>query len=326
MDGHRQIDIKHLGQTEESKGWQSMGILHYLGLKKEFKGIFKGVEISDAIERLQQDNQDFDLIVKHLKYVPPLEQKFSWKMLEDGRVVKELDFTSFEHGESAIPQSFRPFFGIKETEKTITLNHENRKYEVDIKWTKAGPDREVVRMWWGQEFTSVLKDEFPNWGSIDPGDRKMDMKLVFKGTSGKDIFEASLVDDKSFENEQINFEVAMKSRLKDPPVSPPTGSKNPNKKTVNSTQISRDPDVHAWVLHKSNWICECCNKPSPFTKPDGSKYLEVHHLKRLADGGSDTIKNAIAVCPNCHRELHYGLDKDNKLELIYQKIGRTKKE
>ena len=29
-------------------------------------------------------------------------------------------------------------------------------------------------------------------------------------------------------------------------------------------------------------------------KPDGKGYLEVHHLKRLADGGSDTIENAVA--------------------------------
>ena len=43
----------------------------------------------------------------------------------------------------------------------------------------------------------------------------------------------------------------------------------------------------------------------PFLKINGARYLEVHHLKRLADGGSDTIENAVAVCPNCHRELHF---------------------
>ncbi|WP_342542729.1 HNH endonuclease signature motif containing protein [Paenisporosarcina sp. FSL H8-0542] len=35
-------------------------------------------------------------------------------------------------------------------------------------------------------------------------------------------------------------------------------------------------------------------------------YLEVHHIKRLADNGEDSVENAIAVCPNCHRELHFG--------------------
>jgi 5-methylcytosine-specific restriction protein A len=34
--------------------------------------------------------------------------------------------------------------------------------------------------------------------------------------------------------------------------------------------------------------------------------LEVHHKIRLADGGFDTVENAIAVCPNCHRQCHHG--------------------
>ena len=56
--------------------------------------------------------------------------------------------------------------------------------------------------------------------------------------------------------------------------------------------------------------CESCKKPAPFVKPGGDFYLEVHHLRRLVDGGSDTVTNAVAVCPNCHRELHYGNERD----------------
>ncbi|WP_256325004.1 HNH endonuclease signature motif containing protein [Nitrosomonas sp. Nm132] len=41
-------------------------------------------------------------------------------------------------------------------------------------------------------------------------------------------------------------------------------------------------------------------------KHDGSPYLEVHHKIPLAFGGEDTVVNAIALCPNCHREAHYG--------------------
>jgi 5-methylcytosine-specific restriction protein A len=32
----------------------------------------------------------------------------------------------------------------------------------------------------------------------------------------------------------------------------------------------------------------------------------VHHLIRLADGGDDTVDNAVAACPNCHRQRHFG--------------------
>ncbi|MFC1652495.1 HNH endonuclease [Planctomycetota bacterium] len=39
-------------------------------------------------------------------------------------------------------------------------------------------------------------------------------------------------------------------------------------------------------------------------------FLEVHHLFRLADDGPDIPDNVAAICPNCHRELHYGADRD----------------
>ncbi|WP_340392868.1 HNH endonuclease signature motif containing protein [Paenibacillus sp. FSL E2-0190] len=71
--------------------------------------------------------------------------------------------------------------------------------------------------------------------------------------------------------------------------------------------FKRNPDVIAEALVRANGVCEKCKKPAPFRKAvDGSLYLEVHHKIRLADGGEDTVNNAIAVCPNCHRELHFG--------------------
>ena len=42
----------------------------------------------------------------------------------------------------------------------------------------------------------------------------------------------------------------------------------------------------------------------------------------LADGGADTVENAIAVCPNCHRELHYGERRQNLLGQIYEGVER----
>ena len=32
--------------------------------------------------------------------------------------------------------------------------------------------------------------------------------------------------------------------------------------------------------------------------------MEVHHIKQLAKGGEDTLRNAVALCPNCHRKMH----------------------
>ncbi|CAK2642980.1 5-methylcytosine-specific restriction enzyme A [Vibrio crassostreae] len=50
--------------------------------------------------------------------------------------------------------------------------------------------------------------------------------------------------------------------------------------------------------------------------------MEVHHVKFLSKGGSDTITNAAALCPNCHRALHNSIDKENLREELYRKVTR----
>lgn len=69
----------------------------------------------------------------------------------------------------------------------------------------------------------------------------------------------------------------------------------------------RNPDVVAEVLLRANGRCESCAKMAPFLRrKDGTPYLEIHHVQRLADGGEDTVENAVALCPNCHRKQHFG--------------------
>lgn len=43
-----------------------------------------------------------------------------------------------------------------------------------------------------------------------------------------------------------------------------------------------------------------------FTRDDDVPYLEVHHITPLSEGGEDSLLNAAALCPKCHRELHHG--------------------
>jgi 5-methylcytosine-specific restriction protein A len=86
-----------------------------------------------------------------------------------------------------------------------------------------------------------------------------------------------------------------------------TAPKKPLKTLVLSTAYKRNPDVVAEVLERANGECEYCHKPAPFQRRnEGGPYLEVHHRLPLADDGEDTVENAIAACPNCHRKAHYG--------------------
>lgn len=73
-----------------------------------------------------------------------------------------------------------------------------------------------------------------------------------------------------------------------------------------TTVFLRNPAVAAEVLFNARGICAKCDCPAPFKTRSGQPYLEVHHRVPLASGGSDTVANAEALCPNCHREKHYG--------------------
>ena len=126
--------------------------------------------------------------------------------------------------------------------------------------------------------------------------------------------------------QDFEFEKEVARLLDNPSLKEPSGAKSPKKKTRVGTVYERRADVVAWVLQNSKGICESCGDDAPFLKADGGSYLEVHHLLRLADGGTDQITNAVAVCPNCHRELHFGRDRDKLHEDLYTRIARLKRE
>ncbi len=106
----------------------------------------------------------------------------------------------------------------------------------------------------------------------------------------------------------------------------PRGQERPQRLSVSSQTFQRDPLVRAWVLQSAQGRCENCDSPSPFSTVNGIPYLEVHHVKPLAESGSDRIENAVAVCPNCHRALHLADDRESRRCLLYQKIARLIRE
>ena len=69
----------------------------------------------------------------------------------------------------------------------------------------------------------------------------------------------------------------------------------------------RNPFVVAAAVMRAGGICDVPGCQSePFATEGGSTYLEVHHVVPLGEGGDDALANAAAICPRCHRELHFG--------------------
>jgi hypothetical protein len=87
--------------------------------------------------------------------------------------------------------------------------------------------------------------------------------------------------------------------------SPPIGTLSPDRAATSGWRYQRNNQVRRHVIEQAEGICECCGKLG-FLLPDGSHYLEAHHVIFLANQGEDTIKNVIALCSSDHREAHYG--------------------
>jgi 5-methylcytosine-specific restriction protein A len=120
------------------------------------------------------------------------------------------------------------------------------------------------------------------------------------------------------------FETQVKELLKKR-TPKPEGNQKPATALTSVTQYVRNPAVKAWVLANAQGTCECCDNPAPFLGTDGTPFLEVHHVRHLADGGSDTVDNTVAICPNCHRELHHGMRALAVVEALYAKVERLQK-
>jgi 5-methylcytosine-specific restriction protein A len=92
-----------------------------------------------------------------------------------------------------------------------------------------------------------------------------------------------------------------------------TSDPKPGKQKV-GTIYERSRAVRDYVFARSKGKCEDCGEPAPFFTPSGTPFLEVHHIRRLSDGGPDDPRFMIGLCPNCHRRAHFGADAKTRNE------------
>jgi len=94
------------------------------------------------------------------------------------------------------------------------------------------------------------------------------------------------------------------------------GRKNPGKRKSLIINYNRNQYVIEYAKRIAAGKCQLCGNKAPFKNKKGEPYLEVHHINPLAQGGEDTLKNVVALCPNCHRKMHsLNLEKD-KITLL----------
>lgn len=96
-------------------------------------------------------------------------------------------------------------------------------------------------------------------------------------------------------------------------------SPSPTRRVSQSEQIIRNEAVATYVKMAAGGKCDLCRHEAPFLGKDALPFLECHHVKHLANGGDDTIENAVALCPNCHRKMHV-LDRSSDRKKLRKRI------
>lgn len=100
----------------------------------------------------------------------------------------------------------------------------------------------------------------------------------------------------------------------------------PERNVVSAFAWERNAKVRQAVLARSQGRCEFCGHRG-FTKANGDIYLETHHVVPLSEHGPDDPGNVIALCPEHHREAHYGAKREllraSFLQMLEAQLSRA---
>lgn len=204
-------------------------------------------------------------------------------------------------------------FRIKESEQLFyVLTRANNKYQP---W---GARKNVIDDLKGRKWFLIFLSEAPllnffltednvtqsineKWSIANSEDYKIEEKDLIDYYTFRTIEE---LNDIIFEEDVIEArKLTQEERLSK--IEKYSGIPTTSKRTIDI--FNRDPNVKAEVLERANGKCEFCLQNAPFMKvSDNKPFLEVHHIKWLSKEGEDTLENAIALCPNCHRGAHFG--------------------
>ena len=181
-----------------------------------------------------------------------------------------------------------------------TLNHETTRYYFENIWSDFGEQYLALAI---QATKNHLKYYMHlATGSAQPGLRKICEQFESSLTRNFEVdadFEFADGFQEAVRRSALDTQAARRERLR---IADPTAKPM----IVKTVVYRRNPDVVAERLLIARGVCEFCKSPAPFSRENGEPFLEVHHVIPLSEDGRDEVENTIALCPNCHREAHFG--------------------
>lgn len=93
----------------------------------------------------------------------------------------------------------------------------------------------------------------------------------------------------------------------------------PEKQVRNKIEsYPRDLNEALIAKERAGYTCEFDNNHTTFNLENGKKYVEMHHLIPMAQQdlfqySIDIAANIVALCPNCHRQIHHATEDEKEL-------------
>ena len=261
----------------------------------------------------------------------------SWEIKSNNVAIKHCDKSFFEHKGSGVPHEIKWFFndqGLKASEKkTIMFVYNGEEYEGVY---RIDPHNRARIFWksklhtlfrfciqeksygeWYAKYTRLDNDKYVVELSLEDNEASYIQKVYIP----KKRINTNKENDNDNEDEEYDldeFEDKMKNisfeDLKKLVEEYETTVLK--KKTISVKQYKRNAYVSLYAKKRANGICQLCGKPAPFNGKNGEPYLESHHIVWVSHHGEDTIKNTVALCPNCHKKMHVV---NNDKEVAYLK-------
>ena len=298
---HRWLDKNILDlDSEYSRGWQSMGILHHLGLKSAFKGIWKGAEIPEAIKILyDKDTDDYKEVISSLTRYFLKDYDINdiklFSFPEESPVLyKNIGTSQYTDG-VRIDKDFHDIFNPAKSRLYVSRGHarkikvlfNNKVFDAEYRFEDQ-TDKSVILQ--SIRFRKPLQIEFKKVFPVPEGE--------FTIQQGIDLnhfvfsFNANAVDN---EDDGTEYPEGRKAYRK-------------HKVIERNPKVIKDAKKRFKSKNGGRLFCEACN--FDFSKKYGKRgdnFIEGHHKKHVSDmkeGEKTKVEDIVMLCANCHRMIH----------------------
>lgn len=276
-------------------------VLLFLDLKKKDKKNPVLDELKMLLYFLDNYDEVTEFYIKLQEHRPPFKfYVYSLiHFIEDYEVCVEIKKMIFQNTKRKYQNLFIHLILLSESEEqAISTINEAKKYDINL-------NEEV----WAHRYNSM-------------GQIKNDQEIWKKDLGNSQYNRFSEIYEEFLKMKSKYFNSLTLNQLKQT-----IAEKQPNETTPTITQAvvyNRSVYIKEFARRVAVGICQLCDKEAPFLDKRGNPFLEVHHINDLSKGGSDSIDNVVALCPNCHRKIHQ-LELEDDFVKLEQRASKNMK-